>query len=283
MWFKVDDGWARHAKTRKAGKDGRALWMIAGTECAAAKTDGHVAAHLLRDYAYFAEVNATKASALLVGAGLWHDADSIVDCDECFKLIGPIEDGAFYFHDWGDWQPTRDEQSTPTNRLRWQRKNALKRNRDLCERIVQRDRNQCRYCRTRVNWSDRRGNTGGTYDHVDPDGDNALENVVVACRKCNIRKGGRTPAEASMELLPPPEAPGPDQIRTRSGPDGPSPKSGSDLALGARHAREGTDPDRTESGSGRTRSARTSARGGAGGDGQRPGAKSSTTEGTEPS
>ena len=78
-------------------------------------------------------------------------------------------------------------------RSRWQRLKALHRDGELCRRIKTRDRNQCRYCGVRVDWSDRNGPTGGTYDHVDPDGDNSELNVVVACRQCNGRKRDRTP------------------------------------------------------------------------------------------
>ena len=33
------------------------------------------------------------------------------------------------------------------------------------------------------------------------------ENIVTACLKCNVRKGGRTPQEAGMKLLTPPKKP----------------------------------------------------------------------------
>src|SRR5690606_8137680 len=58
----------------------------------------------------------------------------------------------------------------------------------LREQIKRRDRNLCRYCGTRVNWAARNADDAATYDHVDPDGENTLSNVVVACRRCNGRK-----------------------------------------------------------------------------------------------
>ena len=70
----------------------------------------------------------------------------------------------------------------------------------LRELIKRRDRNQCRYCAQKVDWSDRRGPLGGTYDHIDPNRGNSLENVVVSCRSCNSKKGARTPAAAGMVL-----------------------------------------------------------------------------------
>ena len=77
-------------------------------------------------------------------------------------------------------------------RHRWRRDKALKRDGSLCRRIKERDRHLCRFCGIRVNWDDKNGKGGGTYDHLDPDGDNQIDNVVVACRGCNSRKGCRT-------------------------------------------------------------------------------------------
>lgn len=133
-------------------------------------------------------------------------------------------------------------------RWRWQRNAKLKRLPELREFVKTRDRSLCRYCGVRVNWADKKGPTGATYDHVDPDGDNTRDNVVVACRRCNGRKKDRTPAQAGMPLLRPgttasapaasaatgpcprpaeggdrpparaPDDPDPIQIRSRSGP-----------------------------------------------------------------
>lgn len=72
---------------------------------------------------------------------------------------------------------------------------------DLARRVKARDGSKCRYCGGRVDWSDRKGADGATYDHVDPRGDSTMANVVVACRKCNNLKGLRTPHQASMDLL----------------------------------------------------------------------------------
>jgi len=205
-WFKVDDQWARHDKVRRASKDARTLWLMAGVEAAAKKTDGHVAAHHLKDSAYLADLrNARAAAASLVDVGLWHDSATVRSCPRCKRIAGEIPEGAFYFHDWADYQPLKDDRSTPLATLRDRRKKQLHRDRGLIEKILERDGTQCRYCRVRVDWSDRRGRAGGTYDHVDPDGDNALDNVVVACRRCNELKSDRTPDEAGMPLLDPPD------------------------------------------------------------------------------
>ena len=47
-------------------------------------------------------------------------------------------------------------------------------------------------------------------DHVIPrsrGGGMNWTNVVCACIKCNVRKGGRTPAEANLRLIRPPVKP----------------------------------------------------------------------------
>jgi len=69
-------------------------------------------------------------------------------------------------------------------------------------RVLARDGQQCRYCRLDV-----AGRL--TLDHVQPralGGTDTVENLVVACRKCNLRKGKRTPEQANMVLLPVPES-----------------------------------------------------------------------------
>lgn len=68
--------------------------------------------------------------------------------------------------------------------------------------IFARDLGRCQYC----------GRAGAelTLDHVFPrhrGGQHEWENLVAACRACNHRKGGRTPAEARMKLLQPPARP----------------------------------------------------------------------------
>lgn len=97
-------------------------------------------------------------------------------------------------------QPPVDVWTDDVKRHRWQRAKALFRDSSLCRAVKDRDRNLCRYCGERVNWMDKRSKISGTYDHVDPDGENLLSNVVVACRKCNGTKKDRTPEQAGMPL-----------------------------------------------------------------------------------
>lgn len=60
--------------------------------------------------------------------------------------------------------------------------------------IMKRDRNTCQYCGSRSDL---------TLDHVMPKsrgGADSWENLVTACNSCNVKKGNRTPDEASMPL-----------------------------------------------------------------------------------
>jgi len=64
-----------------------------------------------------------------------------------------------------------------------------------------RDRFICQYCGTRHEL---------TFDHVVPrsqGGRTTWENVTTACAACNLRKGGRTPAESHMHPMTPPYRP----------------------------------------------------------------------------
>jgi hypothetical protein len=87
-WFNVDDGFAFHRKTVRAGNAALGLWVRAGSWCAQQLTDGHVPAEMV-------EVLGTQAQAnRLVSAGLWFQ----------------VEDG-YQFHEWTDSgrNPSRSE------------------------------------------------------------------------------------------------------------------------------------------------------------------------------
>ena len=72
------------------------------------------------------------------------------------------------------------------------------------QNIYARDRYKCQYCGSRFPAEDL------TYDHILPKsrgGRTEWENIVTCCMKCNRKKGGRTPREASMKLIRPPVRP----------------------------------------------------------------------------
>ncbi len=70
--------------------------------------------------------------------------------------------------------------------------------------LFARDRNRCQYCGKRFPTSEL------SIDHVVPrsqGGRTTWENVVCACTRCNVRKGGRTPEQAHMRLIARPQRP----------------------------------------------------------------------------
>lgn len=70
--------------------------------------------------------------------------------------------------------------------------------------LFARDRNTCQYCGRHFSTNDL------SIDHVKPraqGGGDTWENLVCACIRCNARKGGRTPDQASMKLVKKPERP----------------------------------------------------------------------------
>jgi 5-methylcytosine-specific restriction endonuclease McrA len=70
--------------------------------------------------------------------------------------------------------------------------------------IFLRDRHQCQYCGHKFNKNQL------TLDHVIPivqGGRKCWENIVTACKPCNQRKGGRTPAQAGLHLVRKPRRP----------------------------------------------------------------------------
>ena len=70
--------------------------------------------------------------------------------------------------------------------------------------LFRRDANLCMYCATRFPTS------ALTRDHITPisrGGRDTWTNVVTACRRCNNHKGGRTPEQASLQLVAVPFTP----------------------------------------------------------------------------
>ena len=82
-----------------------------------------------------------------------------------------------------------------------------------CKRqnVIWRDNSQCQYCANYF-MQDKL-----TIDHVLPrskGGKNTWHNLVTACKKCNQKKGSRTPEQANMRLLRKPYRPKTSILRT---------------------------------------------------------------------
>jgi len=64
--------------------------------------------------------------------------------------------------------------------------------------IYARENGRCAYCNRWISYA------AATLDHIVPQslgGGSTWENLVNCCQRCNQRKGGRTPAQAHMQLL----------------------------------------------------------------------------------
>jgi 5-methylcytosine-specific restriction endonuclease McrA len=263
-WFMVDDGWPIHSKVRRAGPDGRSLWMTVGPLCAREDTDGFVDPFMLRDsWGALSGVKSWRSAAKkLVESGLWHDHVTIESCERCLSTTEPaggLKEGWFYFHDWEDYQLKKDGKRDSIARKRNLRKKHLHQKEEgkrIKAAVITRDQGLCRYCGvyTSDNSNDHRSRNAREIDHVDPfDWVNSEENCVVACKVCNGRKKDRTPEEAGMVLLP---VPSKNRSKTRSEPDlgsGIERENPSENPIPAsRDARDGpgSGPDRVEIGSG---------------------------------
>lgn len=70
--------------------------------------------------------------------------------------------------------------------------------------LFARDHSRCQYCGKKFPSSEL------SIDHVVPrsqGGPTTWKNVVCACTRCNVKKGGRTPAQARMRLISEPKRP----------------------------------------------------------------------------
>jgi hypothetical protein len=115
VWFKVDDSFYRSAKVRKLGKRrvsaqskvaATGLWTLSGDWSADNLTDGFIPWEVIEEW----DPDRNLAGRLL-DCGLWVETE---------------RDGepGCQFHDWGDWQPTRDQvvqrrKADTERRARW--------------------------------------------------------------------------------------------------------------------------------------------------------------------
>lgn len=113
-WFKTDDGFWRHPKVRRLGKDrlpAVGLWELAGTWCcdniATNVTDGFVPTEQVDQWD-----PKHRYAKRLVDVGLWTAAE--VDGE-----------AGYLFHDWTDYNPTRAD--IEAEREEWRTKKAAQR------------------------------------------------------------------------------------------------------------------------------------------------------------
>jgi hypothetical protein len=183
VWVKLDDGFVRHPRMVAAGLHGRALFIAGLCYCGAHLTDGRIPKAAIPMLVAEAGVKAATWRTL-IDVGSWIDHGDHIEV-----------------HDFLVYNPSRE--AVLFERSRNARRQALQRDPELRECVRSRDRDLCRYCGEQVKWRDRRGPRSGTYDHVEPNGPNTADNLVIACRACNAMKKDRTPEAAGMVLLNP--------------------------------------------------------------------------------
>ncbi len=175
---------------------------------------------LNRHYMAIRIVNVKRAMSLL-----FRELAEVID----------VEDGNYYNYDFADWveiskmrtifeqeQKNREQEQQTDRHHDWLHTVHLsivvprivrllfydrlpRRNVTLNRRnIFARDHNRCQYCGRYFPTSEL------SLDHVIPrsaGGEASWENLVCACVKCNVKKGGRTPAQAHMKLITRPVKP----------------------------------------------------------------------------
>lgn len=196
----------RETGLRLAGKDAALLHAVALHECASVDGNGVLTALMVKDAAGLYDLSAKRLAPILVEQGVWHDQAGLEGCADCLAHTDSIADGELLIHGW--WEPLLHSagKHDAVKRDREKRRKALNRNRPLVLKVRARDKDLCRYCGVKCldpSGPDRRSPESFTLDHRDPWGGNTVENVVVACRRCNGVKGERTPEEAGMALLKP--------------------------------------------------------------------------------
>lgn len=186
-WFKVDDTFATHPKAIAAGAPARGLWVAAGSWCAQQLTDGHVPDYML------ATLGGRPIDARrLVTVRLWE-----------------VADGGWVFHDWADYQPSRDrvlaEREASRERQRRARQSASSRRDENVSHGVTAPESHGESRSPRPDPTPRRdpvGSRAPTLVDVDrpPLPENAQTLVAEWLDHCDQRPPGRVIGQVSREL-----------------------------------------------------------------------------------
>jgi 5-methylcytosine-specific restriction endonuclease McrA len=186
-WIRLSDDYFDHPKFSNLSDGAFRLWHEGLAYCRKFQTDGLIPAAVMRRLRSYSPKRMRELMAPWMPdrKPLWDD----------------LPDVGVKVHDYLDWNLSKEEEQQ--QREESKQRMALGRDPEIRRALRSRDGNNCRYCARVVSWTDRRGPGGATYDHVTPGAGDHIENLVIACRGCNSKKGRRTPAEAGMELRPP--------------------------------------------------------------------------------
>lgn len=245
-WAKISDNLHSHPKWTGLSPWGKALWVTGLSYVASYDTDGHIARGdflgQLAVKAFGANPEAfdllDQATAELVDQGLWETTPA-----------------GWVYHDYRAHNPPAEDERTRKRRL--ERSRELHRTQDgqrVKAGVITRDRNRCRYCGIKVTSRDERPDVAvdeavatRTFDHVDPDGPNTVDNVVLACARCNRAKGGQALNVVGMRLLPAGSRGARSNARSNSKPRKPAARAGAQTARDDAPAPASTRPARDDS------------------------------------
>lgn len=169
-WFRLDDKGHFNAKVLKAGNEAYGAWVRAGQWSSDHGTGGYVP----EDVAHC--IAAPEVWERLIKPPYGHETGLLIRVNGGYQMAAN-KPAMWSVADKGSWS------------------------RSAYHAVTLRDGRFCRYC----------GVDCGeqiTIDHVTPrcqGGGDDVANLVVACKACNSRKGGRTPNQAAMSLLPLPQ------------------------------------------------------------------------------
>ena len=174
-WTKLDDSFWSNPKVTAVGNEAAGAYARMLSYCGDHLTDGRVPPEMAKFIARPAILRKLEEFSFIVANGTGYLIPDFLEFNPSAALV-------------------TQRRSLDARRA------ALHRDKTLINAVRARDGSDCRYCGQEVDFTDRRSEAGGTYDHVDPYGENVVENLVVACRGCNSSKGARTPGQAGMVL-----------------------------------------------------------------------------------
>lgn len=152
-----------------------------------------------------------QGTAMLMGGPRWKPL--IKACVEAglLRQRGTGKDVVYLIPDDADFIHIRKKAE-----IEWERQRSRDNsNPDLTVPVRLRDGDGCRYCGRIVNWKQRRGRRGGTYDHLKPKKkDTTVDELVVACGGCNSTLLDDPLADRAHLLKPAPHKPyyGPETV-----------------------------------------------------------------------
>jgi hypothetical protein len=189
-WIKLLIGFRRNPKIAGLPDDGARLgWVYTMIEAKVQRDMGVFGSEF-----HFTEVLGRHGRHFkdYLAAGLL-EADPDL-CAECAIRYGELRPGSVVVHDFLREQRSATSTTTEDAASSGAKRTALWRQRQA---VFARDEHTCRYC-GRADYE----RDWLIAEHVIPNGPTTMENLVTACRSCNKKKGGRTPEEAGMVLLP---------------------------------------------------------------------------------